>query len=58
MIFFNLLLELFLKKTELNKKIKYDFFNQHSFSLPNSAKYDRLIGLRQCKRFFFKVVVF
>lgn len=55
MIFFNLLLELFLKKTELNKKIKYDFFNQHSFSLPNSAKYDRLIGLRQCKRFFFKL---
>ena len=50
MIFFNLLVELFFINKKLNRKIRYDFFNQHSFSLPNSAKYDRLIGFRQLFR--------
>ena len=55
MIFIKLLIELLLKKNELNKIIRNDFFNQHTFSLPNSSKNDVLIGLRQFKRFLFKV---
>ena len=50
MIFINLLFELFLKKNNTNKKIRYDFFNKHCFSLPNSAKDDRYIGIKQLMR--------
>lgn len=55
MIFLDLIIELLFKNKKVNKEIRYDFFNQHSFTLPNSAKNDVLIGLRQLKRVLQKI---
>ena len=55
MIFLDLIIELLFKNKKVNKEIRYDFFNQHSFTLPNSANNDVLIGLRQLKRVLQKI---
>ena len=57
MIFFKLLIEIFIGNNELNKIVRYNLFNQHCFSLPDSANFDRLIGLRQFKRVLYKLWV-
>ena len=54
MIFFDLLFELLLKKSIDNSKIREIFFNQHSYSLPESSKSDYFIYLKQVKRFYQK----
>lgn len=55
MIFFNLLFELLLKKSTDNSKIREFFFNQHSYSLPESSKSDYFIHLKQVKRILLKI---
>ena len=53
MIFLELFFEIFFSSKKDNQIIKDSLFNQHCFSLPKSATYDRLIGLRQLKRNLF-----